>query len=120
MTVTAIELTYKQENLCSFKSTHQGGKTYTLQLRSLENDDDDKEKPYWDDAIDKYFSHPKTDEFRSMTYPEYFKNYNLKITPPSQSARQSCTRNQNNHYVIKRKKPLLLRFVNYKVEDSKL
>ncbi|CAG8796667.1 16942_t:CDS:2, partial [Gigaspora rosea] len=62
--------------------------TYQIH-RALENDDDDEEKPYWDDAIDKYFSRPKTDEFRSITYPKYFKNYNLKITLPLQSARQS-------------------------------
>ncbi|GBB93407.1 hypothetical protein RclHR1_21620005 [Rhizophagus clarus] len=41
-----------------------------------ENDDD----PYWKNHIEKYFNHPEEEEFTNLTYPEYFKNYEITIT----------------------------------------
>lgn len=38
-----------------------------VQLMEIENNDDE-EKPYWDDAIDKYFDRPLTGTFISLTY----------------------------------------------------
>ena len=42
-----------------------------LQL-DVSEEDGEREKPYWDDAIDKYFKRPKNDTFKDVTYPQYF------------------------------------------------
>src|SRR6185369_11191405 len=79
----------------------------------------ESETPYWDDAIDKYFERPRNDTFNNMTYPQYFRDYNLKTKPPAQNTKSlPWTTDQKNRYVIKRKKPVLLRFATYKINDG--
>jgi len=80
---------------------------------------EESETPYWDDAIDKYFERPRNDTFNNMTYPQYFCDYNLKTKPPAQNTKSlPWTTDQKNRYVIKRKKPVLLRFATYKINDG--
>ncbi|CAG8440653.1 734_t:CDS:2, partial [Scutellospora calospora] len=43
-----------------------------LQLANIEDsDDNNNEKPYWDDAIDKYFDYLIADNFRNITYSQF-------------------------------------------------
>src|SRR5205823_14476020 len=85
-----------------------------IQLAETENNESD-EKPYWDDAIDKYFERPTNEIFTNITYPNYFRNYNLKSKRPTSNSRSYWTTDQKNRYVVQRRKPLLLRLANYRV-----
>ena len=40
-------------------------------------DENEEAAPYWDDAIDKYFSRPEHEIFYNITYLDYFKNYTI-------------------------------------------
>ncbi|CAJ0650111.1 998_t:CDS:2 [Entrophospora sp. SA101] len=48
--------------------------------------------PYFDDVIDKYFCRPKNHIFESMTYPDYFRDYNIKNKPPGPRSKLYSTR----------------------------
>jgi hypothetical protein len=82
------------------------------------NNEDEDENPYFDDAIDKYFERPNNDIFKNLTYPDYFRNYNIGNKPPRPNSKLYWTKDQKNRYVIQRTKPLLLRFTNYHVDDG--
>jgi len=83
-----------------------------------QENEDEHDKPYFDDAIDKYYDRPNNETFENMTYPEYFKNYNIKNQPPATNSRLYVTQDLKKRFVIKRKKLLLLRFTNYKINDG--
>ena len=94
------------------------------QIQDKDNDsdgdieEDEDEKPYFDDAIDKYFERPNEQPFQNITYPDYFCNYNIGNKPPGPNSKLHWTKDQKNRYVIQRTKPLLLRFTNYRVDDG--
>ena len=68
--------------------------------------------------IDKYFDRPRNDVFEEMSYPDYFRNYNIANKPPGPNSKLYVARDLKNRVVIRRTKPLLLRFMNYKVDDG--
>ena len=70
------------------------------------------------DAIDKYFDRPRNDVFEEMSYPDYFRNYNIANKPPGLNSKLYVAKDLKNRVVIRRTKPLLLRFMNYKVDDG--
>ena len=84
-----------------------------------EESEDEYDKPYFDDAIDKYYDRPNNEIFKNITYPEYFKNYNITTKPPGINSKLYTTQDSKNRFVTKIKKPLLLRFTHYKVDDGK-
>ena len=47
---------------------------------SLITEDND---PYWKNHIEKYFNRPDEEEFTNITYPEYFKCYEVTTTRPN-------------------------------------
>jgi hypothetical protein len=49
------------------------------------------EDPYWKDCIEKYFARPNHHIFENITYPEYFKNYNLLTKYPISASRSTNT-----------------------------
>jgi hypothetical protein len=46
--------------------------------------DDDDENPYYPDAVEKYFARPHNNEFVVLTYPDYFRFYNVTTKKTSQ------------------------------------
>src|ERR1044071_411900 len=93
-----------------------------MQIHERENENEENEneqdKPYFDDAIDKYFDRPRNDTFENMTYPDYFKNYNIKNNSSKINSESHTTQDLKNRLVTKRKKPHLLRFTNYRIDDG--
>lgn len=79
-----------------------------------ENDDD----PYWKNHIEKYFDRPEEEEFTNLTYPEYFKNYEITTTRPT--TRSTFYIDRLGNYVIKRTVPKLVRFRYLKLHDGQL
>jgi hypothetical protein len=83
---------------------------------SLINVDDDD--PYWKNHIEKYFDRPEEEEFTNLTYPEYFKNYEVTITRPT--TRRSIYIDRLGNYVTKRTVPKLVRFRHLTLHDGQL
>ncbi|CAJ0875986.1 5472_t:CDS:2 [Entrophospora sp. SA101] len=54
-----------------------------IHMQIEEQQDDDEEKPYFDDAIDKYFDRPSNELFESLTYPEYFQRFKVGGCSPA-------------------------------------
>nr|CAG8637554.1 1436_t:CDS:2 [Entrophospora candida] len=91
-----------------------------MQIEEQQDDDEDEdeEKPYFDDAIDKYFDRPSNELFENLTYPEYFQRFKVGGRPPGRTCKLYLTRDLKNRFVAERTKPLLVRFTNYNVDDG--
>lgn len=83
---------------------------------SLINEDDDD--PYWKNHIEKYFNRPEEEEFTNLTYPEYFKNYEITTTQPT--TRRSVYIDKLGNYVTKRTAPKLIRFHHLTLHNGEL
>jgi len=79
-----------------------------------ENDDD----PYWKNYIEKYFDRPEEEEFTNLTYPEYFKNYEITVTQPT--TRRPFYVDKLGNYITKRTVPKLVRFRYLTLHDGQL
>ncbi|CAB5216838.1 unnamed protein product [Rhizophagus irregularis] len=79
----------------------------------IDNNDD----PYWKDHIEKYFNRPLGDEFNNLTYPNYFKHYEITKSRPKTTIRQIHSDLLNN-FVVKRTTPRLVRFRYLKLQDG--
>jgi hypothetical protein len=77
------------------------------------NDND----PYWKDHIEKYFNRPLGNEFNDLTYPNYFKHYEITKSRPKTTKRQ-IHMDLFNNYVVKRTIPKLVRFRYLKLQDG--
>jgi len=44
---------------------------------------EEEEDPYWKNAVEKYFNRPNEKEFTNLTYPDYFKNYEVTTSHPT-------------------------------------
>src|SRR6185437_11406930 len=84
-------------------------------IATISDDDDD---PYWKDYIEKYFARPHGEEFESITYPDYFKNYRLQTKSPPASSHSRIYKDNLNYYVIKRKNPIIVRYKYLKPQDG--
>ncbi|GBC12209.2 PIF1-like helicase domain-containing protein [Rhizophagus irregularis DAOM 181602=DAOM 197198] len=71
--------------------------------------------PYWDDAIDKYFDRPSDNEFDSMTYPFYHRNYTIQKSQPKNGIYYI---DKKNCFVRKRQKEILVRFQHLTIQQS--
>ncbi|GBC12415.2 PIF1-like helicase domain-containing protein [Rhizophagus irregularis DAOM 181602=DAOM 197198] len=71
--------------------------------------------PYWDDAIDKYFDRPSDNEFDSMTYPFYHRNYTIQKSQPKNGIYYI---DKKNRFVRKRQKEILVRFQHLTIQQS--
>jgi hypothetical protein len=74
--------------------------------------------PYWKNHIEKYFSRPDEEEFVNITYPEYFKKYEVTTTCPTVNRRIYTDRLDN--YVVERSSPKLVRFRYLTLQDGQL
>ncbi|CAB5215339.1 unnamed protein product [Rhizophagus irregularis] len=79
-----------------------------------ENDDD----PYWKNHIEKYFDRPEEEEFTNLTYPDYFRHYEITTTRPN--TKRSIYIDRLGNYVVKRTTPKLVRFRHLKLHDGQL
>ena len=75
------------------------------------------EDPYWKDQIEKYFNRPLENEFNNITYPDYYKYYEISKLKPRTTKCQIYTDLLNN-YIIKRTTPKLVRFCYLKLQDG--
>jgi hypothetical protein len=80
--------------------------------RVLEGDDN----PYYPDAIEKYFQRPRDSEFDDLTYQTYWSRYN--IAGNSVSATRLFWTDMKGRKVVKRSKPILLRYRHLRVDDG--
>ncbi|CAG8607059.1 4740_t:CDS:2, partial [Acaulospora morrowiae] len=76
------------------------------------------ELPYWDDAIDKYFDRPDHENFITITYPDYFRNYTIGLRRPGQRSKLFHAQDRKGRIIIQRKSPILLRFTNYNIQNG--
>lgn len=74
---------------------------------SMINLNDDE--PYWKDQIEKYFSRPRGNPFDSISYKEYFKKYEIKMSAIT-STNRHVFRDLLDNYVVERKSPILVRY----------
>jgi len=79
--------------------------------------DDNDNNPYWDDSIDKYFARPLNPLFQQITYPDYFRNYNIS-TKSTNSANLEIYKDQLNNFVVRRSSPIVVRFRHLKIDDG--
>ena len=84
---------------------------------SLISEDDDD--PYWKNHIEKYFDRPEEEEFINLTYPDYFKNYEITPTKPT-TTKRSIYVDKLGNYVIKRTVPILVRFRHLTLHHGQL
>src|SRR6266542_528393 len=91
--------------------------TRSRAIRPLSTISDDDDDPYWKDAIEKYFARPHAEQFNNITYPDYFKNYNLLTKKPSNN---EVDRDDFNYYIVKRISPLVVRYKYLKVQNEEL
>ncbi|CAG8792713.1 7661_t:CDS:1, partial [Racocetra fulgida] len=77
---------------------------------------DDNSNPYWDDAIDKYFSRPNDPIFHNITYPQFHQLYRIQPNPPNSNTTYWI--DLQRRYVIKRKKSILVRFHHLTADDG--
>ncbi|CAB4382134.1 unnamed protein product [Rhizophagus irregularis] len=85
-----------------------------ISLISEEDDD-----PYWKNHIEKYFDRPEEEEFINLTYPDYFKNYEITPTKPT-TTKRSIYVDKLGNYVIKRTVPILVRFRHLTLHHGQL
>jgi len=84
---------------------------------SLINEEDDD--PYWKNHIEKYFYRPDEEEFNNITYPDYFKNYEVSTAYPT-TRRQYIYTDRLGNYVVKRTSQKLVRFRYLKLQDGEI
>jgi DNA replication protein DnaC len=82
----------------------------------LINEDDSD--PYWKNTIEKYFNRPEEEEFNNITYPDYFRNYEIYTTRP-RTIRYIYTDKLGN-YIVKRITSKLVRFRYLKLQDGEI
>lgn len=84
-------------------------------IRPVSTISEDDEDPYWKDAIEKYFARPHNEQFDSITYPDYFRNYTLSTKRPS---RNEVYQDDFNYYIVKRTSPLVIRYKHLKIQNG--
>ena len=80
---------------------------------------EDEDNPYWKNHIEKYFDRPDEEEFNNITYPDYFKNYEVSASYPT-TRRQHIYTDRLGNYVIKRTSQRLVRFRYLKLQDGEI
>ncbi|GBB87368.1 hypothetical protein RclHR1_13810001 [Rhizophagus clarus] len=79
---------------------------------------EEEDDPYWKDHIEKYFNRPFEEEFNNLTYPDYYKYYDISKSLPS--TKRQIHNDLLNNYVVKRTTPKLVRFRYLKLQDGEL
>ncbi|CAG8844587.1 40366_t:CDS:1, partial [Gigaspora margarita] len=66
----------------------------------------------------KYMHRPRIPEFENLTYPQYFEKYS--VTPSHPTSRSIVHRDELFNYVVKRKKEIIIRYHQLKIDDGEL
>ncbi len=65
-------------------------------------------------------SRPTEGVFDQITYPQYFEQYIIQKTRPASNTRRDVYRDQLGNYIIKRTKPIIVRYRFLKITDGEL
>ncbi|CAG8838135.1 38573_t:CDS:2, partial [Gigaspora margarita] len=80
--------------------------------------DENDENPYYNDTIMKYIHRLRIPEFENLTYPQYFEKYS--VTPSRPTSHSIVHRDELFNYVVKRKKEIIIRYYQLKIDDGEL
>jgi hypothetical protein len=80
---------------------------------------DEEEDPYFKDPIEKYMNRPTDETFDQITYPEYFEQYIIQNNRPV-NTRRNIYQDQLGNYILKRTKPIIIRYRFLKPVDGEL
>jgi hypothetical protein len=77
--------------------------------------DKDDENPYYPDAMEKYFARPNTEELNNLTYPDYFRMFEVS----KKKAKSNHVGQDGLGYSVNRRsQPLVIRYQYMRVEDT--